>query len=166
MGSVPLQDGPSSAAEAAYSTCTSARGGASDWHALLALLDEAELRSVAAVGQQQNPANLLEGVVWAVTDPPEAARLEAPAAGCSRRAPEDKRAAVPACGPWTMWPGFDALYTVTAVTWASMCREESEIVPDSEDEDVACVEQQQQQQLSNAADCDAQQGGSRCSRHS
>ncbi len=58
-------------------SASSANSSASDAHAWQALLDQADQRA-SAMSHHQTPANLLEGVVWAVTDPPEKARLEHP----------------------------------------------------------------------------------------
>ena len=65
----PSDVSPDAAARSAGTCATGA-------HVWQALLDQADQRASAMSHHHQTPATLLEDVVWAVTDPPEKARLD------------------------------------------------------------------------------------------
>ena len=72
-----IQAAESATGESADDDASSAKGGAADAHAWQALLDQADQRA-SVMSHHQTPANLLEGVVWTITDLPEKAWLEKP----------------------------------------------------------------------------------------
>ena len=72
---VCVQEAHCSLGESAAAHASSAKERAADAHVWQALLDQADQRA-SAMSHHQTPANLLEGVVWTVTDPTKYARLE------------------------------------------------------------------------------------------
>jgi hypothetical protein len=72
---VCVQESHCSSGESAAAHASSAKERAADAHAWQALLDQADQRA-SAMSHHQTPANLLEGVVWTVTDPTKYARLD------------------------------------------------------------------------------------------
>ncbi|CAL8469093.1 g8634 [Coccomyxa elongata] len=80
-----------SADAAARSASTCATGA----HAWQALLDQADQRASAMSHHYQTPTALLEDVVWAVTDPPEKARLDSLYASYAEGPEEDQGDVVP-----------------------------------------------------------------------
>ncbi|BDA45149.1 hypothetical protein COCOBI_06-6290 [Coccomyxa sp. Obi] len=79
-------------ADAAARSASTCATGAHEWQALL---DQADQRASAMSHQYQTPAALLEDVVWAVTDPPEKARLDSICAGYAEGPEEDQADVVP-----------------------------------------------------------------------